>query len=167
MTDTTMPDPWAALDALLTEAGIGTDVPSTGLGRPADGGPAAGAIVDPHASNHALPLPAPTPADVDAEQRRALTAKALQTAHLCLDVIAEECAAGGVDFDDAVKALPILHRVLEHVEKLDAARKSGPAQATAILTIILDDSVPQESPKRRVQHARAANTDVIDVIPRA
>lgn len=167
MTNTPMPDPWAALDALLTEAGIGTDVPSTGLWRPADGGPAAGATVDLHASNDSTPLPAPAAADVDAEQRRALTAKALQTAHLCLDVIAAECAAGGVDFDDAVKALPILHRVLEHVEKLDAARKSGPAMATALLTIVLDDSVPQESPKRRVHVPRAANTDVIDVIPRA
>lgn len=179
MTDPTVPDPFAALDEMLTAAGVeADDMPTTGpwgsgvagtlAVDPPEAGAALLAVAPPvpvaaPAVTHAPPSLAPGVADAGAEQRRALTTKALQAAHHAIDVIAETFAARGADFDDAVKALPILHRVLEHVEKLEAAQKIGTAQPPAILTIVLDDNVPQEPPPRK--RARTTALDVTDVDP--
>lgn len=155
--DPNMPDPWADLDALLTAAGIGTAAP--------DAEPAAPVMTT--AEPAPLPATAPPPLapqapqveDIDAPQRRALTGKALQAAHNAVDVIAETFAAKGADFDDAVKALPHLHRVLEHVEKLEAARKTATTMPTAVLTIVLDGT-PQVAPPRK----RRPTPEVIDIV---
>jgi hypothetical protein len=143
-------DPWAELDALLTDAGIEGPAPGAQEVEPA---PVLSWPDDSLALQVPEPLPAAAPAkpitsDTDAEQRRALTAKALQAAHHAIDVIAETFAARGADFDDAVKALPHLHRVLEHVEKLEAARKTASVMPTAVLTIVLDGT-PQVAPARQ------------------
>lgn len=164
MTTTGTLDPWAELDALLTDAGIE---------GPAPGAQEAEAVAvlswsdDEHAPALRMPEPLPVaaparpvPADPDTEQRRALTAKALQAAHHAIDVIAETFAARGADFDDAVKALPHLHRVLEHVEKLEAARKTASVLPTAFLTIVLDGT-PQVAPPRK----HKAEAEVVDITP--
>lgn len=154
MTTTQTLDPWAELDALLTDAGI--EGPAQGA-PDSEHAPVLSWTDDAPAVLAVEPLPDPLPVaapakpvtpDLDAEQRRALTAKALQAAHHAIDVIAETFAARGADFDDAVKALPHLHRVLEHVEKLEAARKTSASGALAILTIVLGDE-PQVAPPRK------------------
>lgn len=106
----------------------------------------------------ALPNAPDEPAD-ETDLRTTLTAKALLASHRAVAVITETFRANGADFDDAVRALPVLHRVLEHVERLEAARKTGTAGAVAILTIVLDDE-PQVPPLRRRPAA-----DVVDLTP--
>ena len=71
----------------------------------------------------------------DARQRRhnaraELAIEAMYGAGEAVAVIRETFASKGADFDDAVKALPVLHRVLEHVEKIEAARNIRPALPT-------------------------------------
>ena len=68
----------------------------------------------------------------DVRQRRHnaradLAIEAMYGAGEAVAVIRETFASKGADFDDAVKALPVLHRVLEHVEKIEAARNIRPA----------------------------------------
>lgn len=81
--------------------------------------------------------------------RDALVDEALKAAAQCLTVIRDTFESKGADFDDACKALPLLHRVLEHVEKLDAAQKAGAAWPVVNFSIVLDDNVPQDPPPRR------------------
>ena len=57
--------------------------------------------------------------------REALVDAALHAAGETLRVIQRTFAENGADFDDACKALPLLHKVLEHVERMDAAKRSG------------------------------------------
>lgn len=59
--------------------------------------------------------------------RADLAIEAMYGAGEAVAVIRETFASKGADFDDAVKALPVLHRVLEHVEKIEAARNIRPA----------------------------------------
>lgn len=59
------------------------------------------------------------------EVREALVDAALHAAGETLRVIQRTFAENGADFDDACKALPLLHKVLEHVERMDAAKRSG------------------------------------------
>lgn len=58
--------------------------------------------------------------------RADLVVEALHGSRECVATIRDAFASGNADFDDAVKALPTLHRVLEHVEKLEAARNVKP-----------------------------------------
>lgn len=71
----------------------------------------------------------------DARQRRhnaraELAIEAMYGAGEAVAVIRGAFASKSADFDDAVKALPVLHRVLEHVEKIEAARNIRPALPT-------------------------------------
>lgn len=95
--------------------------------------------------------------------RDSLTPKALRAAHLAIDVIAQTFEAKGGDFDDAVRALPVLHRVLEHVERLEVAKKTSATSARASLVIVLDDAVPQVSPPRRARHANVVDVTAGDI----
>ena len=68
----------------------------------------------------------------DVRQRRHnaradLAIEAMYGAGEAVAVIRDTFASKGADFDDAVKALPVLHRVLELVEKIEAARNIRPA----------------------------------------
>lgn len=82
-------------------------------------------------------LPAPTEivdlASVRQQRRNAraeLVVDALHGSRECVAVIRDAFAGKVADFDDAVKALPILHRMIEHVEKIEAARNVRPALPT-------------------------------------
>ena len=62
--------------------------------------------------------------------RADLVVEALHGSRECVALIRDAFAGKVADFDDAVKALPILHRVIEHVEKIEAARNVRPALPT-------------------------------------
>jgi hypothetical protein len=119
-----------------------------------------GAVPAPPANNTAeLNEPPERPA-----LRQELTTKALRASHLAVDTIIAAFETRGADIDDAIKALPQLHRVLEHVEKLDVAKKAGTAGASALLVIVLDDDVTQIPPPRRT--AQRAPLPLAEVIER-
>lgn len=66
----------------------------------------------------------------DAPARRSLRAdlvvEGLHAARSAVAVIRKTFNDGTADFDDAVKALPVVHRLIEHVEKLEAAKNKLP-----------------------------------------
>ena len=81
--------------------------------------------------------PAPTRENVaevipieDARTRRSLRAElvveGLHAARSAVAVIRQTFNDGTADFDDAVKALPVVHRLIEHVEKIEAAKNKLP-----------------------------------------
>ena len=66
----------------------------------------------------------------DARTRRNLRAdlvvEGLHAARSAVAVIRKTFNEGTADFDDAVKALPVVHRLIEHVEKIEAAKNKLP-----------------------------------------
>jgi hypothetical protein len=117
----------------------------------------------------AVATPPPTPggaivpiADARArrERREALADEAMETSVAIMRVIRTTFEEHGADFDDAVKALGPVHRVMEHADKMAAAREQ-PQVTTAplIFNIILDDT-PQEPVRKR-----AAMPMVVDIGP--
>ena len=71
----------------------------------------------------------------------------------------------GADFDDACKALPLLHRVLEHTDKMKAAVKETKSAPMLTFTIVLDGT-PQEAPPGRRPRLVAPPMEVLDVVER-
>ena len=69
------------------------------------------------------------------------------------------------DFDDACKALPLLHRVLEHTDKMKAAARETKSAPMLTFTIVLDDT-PQEAPPGRRSRLVVPSIDVVDVVER-
>ena len=65
------------------------------------------------------------------------------------------------DFDDACKALPLLHRVLEHTDKMEVAKKAPAVGPMLNFTIVLDDT-PQEAPPGR--RPRRAALPIVEII---
>lgn len=66
----------------------------------------------------------------DARTRRSLRAdlvvEGLHAACSAVAVIRKTFNDGTADFDDACKSLPLVHRLIEHVEKLEAAKNKLP-----------------------------------------
>lgn len=117
-----------ALDASLTD-----DPPLVSEPRP---------DTPPPADHRTVALPAPTDDD-----RRALVAEGVAAARAALGVIRRAFDDGVADFDDAVKALPALHKILEHAERMEVARQSPGQWPTAPgLVIVIDPNVKQELP---------------------
>jgi hypothetical protein len=94
--------------------------------------------------------------------RDALVNSAVQAARAAVAVIRQSFDDNTADFDDAVKALPVVHKIIEHVERIEVARKT-PAQWQVVqFSIVLDGSAVQERPAiaaRAVQPVQA----VIDI----
>ncbi|WP_374433922.1 hypothetical protein [Inhella sp.] len=78
-------------------------------------------------------------ADLDRAIRTGLVAEALGAAQRCVAVIKTTMDGPNADFDDAVKALPLLHRVIEHAEKLDAGATDASAQLPLFITLVRAD----------------------------
>jgi hypothetical protein len=71
--------------------------------------------------------------DPSADDRKALVRAALTASQQAVDVIREALARGDADYDDAVRALPVLHRVLEHSERIAvAAREASSYQPVVV-----------------------------------
>lgn len=73
--------------------------------------------------------------DIDEAERSKLVSTALRACQRAVDIIDAALASGDCDIDDAVRALPVLHRAIEHAEKLDAGISDGPTQAPLIFNI--------------------------------
>ncbi len=94
-------------------------------------------------------------------RKELLQAEALSTALDALRVIAQAFKENGADFDDACKALPLVHRVLEHVDKMEVAAKSPTAWLPINFVIDMRPDATQAPPPRRLPAAAFA-ADVID-----
>jgi hypothetical protein len=88
-------------------------------------------------------------ADARKAAREAMTDEAMHAAIDALQIIRKTFTENGADFDDACKALPLVHKVLEHVDRMEAGVKDVKNLPVLNFTIVLDDSVPQEAPPRR------------------
>lgn len=96
------------------------------------------------------------------EARDALVEDALSAAHDALLVIRRTFAENGADFDDACKALPLVHKVLEHVDRMEAGIKNTTDLPRLSFHIVLD-ATPQEAPPRRAARVTHVAPDVIDM----
>ena len=96
------------------------------------------------------------------EARDALVEDALRAAHDALRVIRQTFDDKTADFDDACKALPLVHRVLEHVDRMEAATKSAAELPRLSFHIVLDATM-QEAPPRRAVRVTPVVPTVIDV----
>ena len=96
------------------------------------------------------------------EARDALVEDALRAAHDALRVIRRTFDDKTADFDDACKALPLVHRVLEHVDRMEAATKSAADLPRLSFHIVLDATM-QEAPPRRAVRVTPVVPTVIDV----
>lgn len=85
------------------------------------------------------------------EARAQLADEALAISLGTLRVIKQAFDENGADFDDALRALPLVHRVLEHVDKMDVARDTAKVFAPLIFSIVVDDNVPQVPPPKRIK----------------
>ena len=65
------------------------------------------------------------------------------------------------DFDDACKALPLLHRVLEHTDKMKVAARAPPVGPMLNFTIVLDDTPQEAPPGRRPPRAALPIVEII------
>jgi hypothetical protein len=88
-------------------------------------------------------------ADARKAARESMTDEAMHAAIDALQIIRKTFTENGADFDDACKALPLVHKVLEHVDRMEAGVKDVKNLPVLNFTIVLDDSVPQEAPPRR------------------
>lgn len=164
-------DPWDELDALVAQF---TDAPDE---RAPTFEP------EPMPAAVAEPAPAPQPMAPSAAQlvdsappadgtpdtrqaaREALNDEAAAAARKAVALIRRGLDTGAADFDDAVRALPALHKVVESYERHEAAKRAGGAMVAAVLQIVLDDSVVQVAPPKRTRAAVQADPDVIDLLP--
>ena len=96
------------------------------------------------------------------EARDALVEDALRAAHDALRVIRQTFDNKTADFDDACKTLPLVHRVLEHVDRMEAATKSTADLPRLSFHIVLDATM-QEAPPRRSVRVTPVVPTVIDV----
>jgi hypothetical protein len=90
--------------------------------------------------------------------RAGLVDEAVDTAHAALAVVRQAFDEGTADFDDAVKALPVAHKIIEHAERIEVARKT-PGQWPIAHFVIDLTGAPQERPTiaaRAVQPVPAA-----------
>ena len=116
------------------------------------------------ASGNVTSLPgAKAKADANKAARAAMVEQAMHAAVEALQVIRRTFAENGADFDDACRALPLVHKVLEHVDRMEAAANVTASLPLLNFQIILDPNVPQEAPPgRRVKPLQPA-PDVIDM----
>ncbi len=147
MTATSL-DAWADLDAMLGQAG--------------DPAPPNMAPAETTALARAPAEPAPS-SDPRQQAREALNDEAAEAARKAVGLIRGALDAGDADFDDAVRALPALHKIVETYERQEAAKRTGGARAVAILTIVLDDDAIQQPLPRRRAKPLPAPLDVIDL----
>jgi len=123
----------------------------------------------PPAFSPAAPACDPAKARAAAEEERRRTARdslmdeSIQASREALAVIRQAFADKEADFDDAVKALPAVHRIVEHAEKLEASRKLNAGGWPPLnFTIMLGASDMQVPPPPRVKEVLH---DVIELDP--
>lgn len=80
--------------------------------------------------------------------RQALVAEGIGAALQALRIIRAELDAGTADFDDAVRALPAVHKLIEHAERMETARNTPSQWQPAHFVIVLDPNARQERPAR-------------------
>jgi len=97
--------------------------------------------------------------------RDALTDDALAAAAEALGAIRKTFAENNADFDDACKALPLVHRILEQSDRQEAATKETKAAPVLMFTIVLDDSAQLAPTGRQRRAAVLPLADVIDIDP--
>lgn len=85
------------------------------------------------------------------EARAQMADEALAISLSTLRVIKQAFDENGADFDDALRALPLVHRVLEHVDKMEVARDTAKVFAPLFFSIVTDDNIPQVPPPRRIK----------------
>ena len=98
-------------------------------------------------------------ADQRKAARDALTQEGIEAAREALALIRQTFAEQQADFDDAVRALPAVHRVIEHAEKLEASQQVAADWPKLNFTIVLD-STRQVPPPARPRAAAAAVIDL-------
>ncbi len=88
-------------------------------------------------------LPATPPAErpslttqVDPTARAKLVADGMRATAKALEIVADGLSDGTADFDDALRALPQLHKLLEHAERIESQADTTTSQAP--LTIIFE-----------------------------
>lgn len=117
-------DPFAWLNCTQ----VATKPEGAGTVTPAPAAPAAS-----KAATTAGEVATATPDPATAE-RRALVAEALAATRRAVKLIHEELIADA-DYEDAVRALPVLHKVIEHSERMEVARRENRQWQPAIVTL--------------------------------
>lgn len=155
MPDASPVDDCSILDGLDALADVG--IPT--------GEPAAASVAAQQPAN-VLHMPTTTPSPAAsvgaalagiADVRRKTTFEAALALQDYVQVMRGAAAAGHADFDDALKAIPVLHKLVEHVEKLEAAkREPGPG---AVVNVVFDLSGGGISARAEV----APRAEVVDV----
>lgn len=116
-------------------------------------------------------LPAPPAAEVvdleaarrKREKRQALVDTAVDVTAAFLESIRDAQQSGATDFDDAIKGLPVVHRLIEHAERSEAARRDAASMPTISVSI---GRAPWRTPaiSVKVQSGRRPTVAPIDTI---
>lgn len=147
----TMDDGGAALPAAVPESAPVTPTP-------------AGASPQPKAGEVVLLADVRAQAEARKAAREAMADGAMHAAVEALQIIRKTFAEKGADFDDACKALPLVHKVLEHVDRMEAAAKDAKNLPMLSFQIVLDPSVQQvPPPNKRARTLTHVAGDVIDM----
>ena len=93
--------------------------------------------------------------------REVLIDDAVEVAGNVLQVIRQTFAESGGDFDDACKALPLVHKVIEHADRMEATARDPKGWPVLNFQIVLDDT-PQVAPPRRAARVARIVTDATD-----
>lgn len=148
---------WSALNALLLN-----DDDDEGERRGSDDGERSEsdtAPIEPTPGSAATSTPERASVVAFPAKGQTLREKADDIAHQMLGVVQLAVTSGEIDYDDAVRALPVLHRVIEHGDKMDMARNGG-GTILPIINITFGSGAGEPAISIRSEPARLETLDV-------